>query len=158
MPCHQKLTGIKFVVISSLGAIATFFFQPLALAETKSLNLKLASNSSQTFTNLMQQAELLAVNSIAQEFKQSSTVTEVAVSIIGERNGQEVPLLFTKVSRSNWLAEPDSHAWTKYFIKAADLLGFNQLPNTKLNVVRQLSIVNTSAKPVPANDPAYRDD
>lgn len=152
MQCYQKL-------FSCLGAIATLFlFQPLAIAETKALNFQLAANSNQTFTNLMQQAQLLAVDSISQEFARQSTVTAVEVTVIGERNGQEVPLLFTKVSRLDWQTQPNVQLWTKYFPKAAVLLGFNQLPKTKPDVIRQTPIVTTSAKPVRADDPGYRDD
>lgn len=156
MHCQQKFIRVKFLVISSLSAIATLFFQPFAIAETKSLNFKLASGNNQTFTNLMQQAETLAIDSIRQEFAQQSTVTEVAVTIIGERNGQEVPVLFSKVSRLNWQTEPNIQMWTKYFTKAAVLLGFNQLPKTKPDAIGQLPIT-TSAK-LPADDPGYRDD
>jgi hypothetical protein len=28
--------------------------------------------------------------------------TEIAVTILGDRQGQQVPLLFSKVSRSDW--------------------------------------------------------
>lgn len=159
MHCQRKFIGVKFLVISSLSAIATlFFYQPLAIAETKSLNFKLASGNNQTFTNLMQQAETLAINSITQEFAQQSTVTEVAVTIIGERNGQEVPILFSKVSRPDWQTKPNIQMWTKYFTKAAVLLGFNQLPKTKLDAIGQFPIVTTSVKPLPADDSDLRDD
>lgn len=159
MHCQQKFIGVKFLVISSLSAIATLFvFQPLAIAETKSLNFKLASGNNQTFTNLMQQAETLAINSITQEFAQLSTVTEVAVTIIGERNGQEVPVLFSKVSRLSWQTEPNIQMWTKYFTKAAVLLGFNQLSKTKPDAIGRLPTVTTSAKPLPADNSGYRDD
>lgn len=159
MHCQQKFIGVKFLVISSLGAIATlFFFQPLAIAETKSLNFKLASGNDQTFTNLMQQAETLAINSITQEFAQQSTVTEVALTIIGERNGQEVTILFSKVSRLDWQIKPNVQMWTKYFTKAAVLLGFNQLLKTNPDAIGQLPIVTTSDKPSPVDEPGYRDD
>lgn len=159
MHCQQKFIGVKFLVISSLSAIATlFFFQPLAIAETKSLNFKLASGNNQTFTNLMQQAETLVIDSITQEFAQQSTVTEVAVTIIGERNGQEVPILFSKVSRLDWQTKSNIQMWTKYFTKAAVLLGFNQLPKTNTDAIGQLPIVTTSAKHLPADDSDYRDD
>jgi len=158
MNFQYKFMGIKLLVISSLSAIATLFFQPLAIAETKSLNFKLASGNNQSFTNLMQQAESLAINSITQEFAQQSTVTEVAVTIIGERNGQEVPVLFSKVSRPDWQTKPNIQMWTKYFTKAAVLLGFNQLPKTKPDAIGQFPIITTSAKPLPADDSDLRDD
>lgn len=159
MHFQHQFIGFKFLVISSLGAIATLFlFPPLTIAETKSLNLKLASDNNQTFTNLMQHAESLTIDSITQEFAQQSTVTEVAVTIIGERNRQEVPVLFPKAPRLDWQTKPNVQIWTKYFPKAAVLLGFNQLPKTKPNAIGQLPIVTTSTKPIPANDPGYRDD
>ena len=138
MRCYQKSIG-------SLGAIATLFlFQPLAIAETKSLNFQLASERNQTFQHLMQQAELLATNSITQEFTRQPKVTEVAVTVIGEHNGQEVPITFTKVSRLNWQTQPHIQVWTKYFTKASILLGFSPLPKTKPNVIRQPIVTHTS--------------
>lgn len=122
------------------------------LAETKVITLK--SNSNQNFARFIKTAESLAKKSIVQEFKQAK-VTTVNLKIIGERNGLEVPLLFTKVSRSDWQTEPKVQRWSQYFIKAAVLLGFNQPQN--LNASKRV-ITNSSAKYNLVEDPGYRDD
>lgn len=108
---------------------------PAMGAENKQITYTLSSQSDRSYKALTQQAESLAEKLIKQAFAQNPQLTEVAVSIIGERNGQEVPLLTAKVSRANWQANPQIQAWTQYFSASAVLLGFNQVQPPK-NAVR----------------------
>ena len=103
----------------------------VAWAEEKQITYMLSSQSDRSYKALTQQAESLAEKLIEQAFAQKPQLIEVAVSIIGERNGQEVPLLATKVSRANWQANPQIQAWTQYFSASAVLLGFNQVQPPK---------------------------
>lgn len=137
----------------------TAIFLPLnlpACAETKLLNINLESKEDESFINLIQQAELTATKTIDQEFHRSVKITEVEVTVIGERNGQEVPLLSTKVSRLNWQAQPQIQLWTSYFTKAAILLGFNSLQQTNLDV--PTSVAFSANKSNLESDPGFRDD
>ncbi len=124
-----------------------------AFAETKFINISLKTGANQSFNNLMQQAESIAINSINQEFNRLSKVTEVGVIVSCDRNGQVVPILSSKVSRTNWQAQPSIESWTKYFTKAEILLGFNLPQKTKPNLPR-LSINLSSQQ----SDPGFRDD
>lgn len=74
----------------------------------------------------MQQAEALARKLVEQAFAQSSSLLEVSITIVGEHNGQEVPLLDSRVSRSNWQKEPRIQTWTRYASNSATLLGFSK--------------------------------
>jgi hypothetical protein len=134
--------------------IALFLpFNCPAFAETKFINISLKTGANQSFNNLMQQAESTAINSINQEFNRLSKVTEVGIIVSCDRNGQVVPILSSRVSRTNWQAQPSIESWTKYFTKAEILLGFNLPQKTKPNLPR-LS-VNLSFK---QSDPGFRDD
>lgn len=107
----------------------------IAWAEDKQITYTLNTQSNYTHQALTKQAESLTGELIEQAFAQNPRLTEVTVSIIGERNGQEVPLLAAKVSRANWQKNPQTQSWTQYFSNSAVLLGFKQLqPPT--NVVR----------------------
>jgi hypothetical protein len=132
-------------------AVSQLFTSPI-YAEVKLLTVNLNTEKNQSFASLMSKAELAANNSITQQFNQS-TVTEVGITVVGERNGQAVPLLFTRVSRADWQAQPKIKSWTKYFTKAAILLGFN-LPQ-KIKPPAPTSSTNISAK---ESDPGFRDD
>lgn len=95
-------------------------------AETREIDFTLSSESNQTFSALMEQAEFLATSFIKQEFAENPSTTKISVSILGFRNGQEAPLLFSKVSRSDWQRQPRIQQWTRYFSSSAVLLGFNK--------------------------------
>jgi hypothetical protein len=154
MGSHQQLTWTK--ILMNLGAITALSCvnATSVRAETKSFDFTLSSNGNQTFATLVQQAESLASNSIEQGFAEKSSVTEVSVTIVGEHNGQQVPLLFSKVSRSDWHTEPKIQRWTRYFIKAAALLGLNK-PQSQANLPRKSA---PTFKPRIEDDPAFRDD
>lgn len=93
-------------------------------AQTRQINFTLNTQSAQTFADLMQQAELVATNLIQQGFAQSPSVQKMSVSILAERNGQQAPLLMSKVSRPDWQKQPIVPQWTRYFYSSAALLGF----------------------------------
>lgn len=134
--------------------IAVFLpFNCPAFAETKFLNISLKVEANQKFDTLMQQAESTAINLIDKEFNRVSKITEVGIIVSGDRNGQVVPILSSRVSRTNWQVQPSIESWTKYFTKAEILLGFNLPQQPKPNVPK--SLVNLSSK---QNDPGFRDD
>lgn len=124
-----------------------------AFADTKILNISLKTDENQSFIDLIRQAELTAINSINQEFVRLSTVSKVGITVTGERNGQEVPLLSAKVSRLDWQAQPKIQYWANYFTRAEILLGFNSASRTEPKAPKS-SLIFSSAK----NDPGFRDD
>ena len=134
--------------------IALFLpFNCPAFAETKFINISLKTGANQSFNNLMQQAESTAINSINQEFNRLSKVTEVGIIVSCDRNGQVVPILSSRVFRTDWQTQPRIESWTKYFTKAEILLGFNLPQKIKPNLPR-LS-VNLSSQ---QSDLGFRDD
>ncbi|MGA7937703.1 MAG: hypothetical protein WCA35_29410 [Kovacikia sp.] len=99
------------------------------LAETKQIRSVINPSREQTFSQMMQQAESQATQLIDQAFAENSTVTDISIVILGERNGQEIPLLTSTLSRTNWQKTPRIQAWAKYFGNATvALLGFTKLP------------------------------
>ncbi|PPS42709.1 hypothetical protein [Chroococcidiopsis sp. TS-821] len=109
-----------------LGASAICCWSLLAapaVAEMKRIEYTLRSQPNQTFTTLMQEAEAMAATLVEQGFAEDN-VTEVAVNILGERHGQQVPLLSSKVTRADWQKQPGIQQWTRYFRTSAVLLGF----------------------------------
>lgn len=123
---HWFVVIFLAIFLSNLGASTP------AWAEPNHIDFTLSSQANQTFTDLMQQAEALARDLVEQAFAQSSSLTEVSITIVGEHKGQEVPLLFSRVSRSNWQNQPSIQLWTRYASDSATLLGFK-----KPNVVPQ---------------------
>lgn len=129
-----------------------------AWAETRSGNFTISSDGNQNFQSLVQQAETLATNLIKQHFAENSSITEVSVTVVGEHNGQEVPLLFTRVSRSDWQTEPKFKPWTKYFNRADVLLGFLNPQNSRSTSSMKRIIVPKSAQLKLKDEPGFRDD
>lgn len=122
---YQKVLRL-FSRIGSLGAVVALSMavSTPAWAEPKQISILLSSQGNQDFETLMQQAEWVAGNLIQQAFAESPEITEVSVTIVGEHNGQQVPLLFSNVSRSNWQTKPNVQVWSRYFGTAESLLGF----------------------------------
>lgn len=130
---------------------------------SKQVNFILKAQPEQTFSQLIQQAELQATNLVEQAFTANPSITEVAVSILGDRNGQQAPLLIARVSRNDWQQQPAIRQWTKYFATSAVLLGFNQpvetpsaAPETPPTPRQQPSnsTVQPSSSPSQSNPPA----
>lgn len=78
----------------------------------------------QSYEALLQQAETLATQLINQSLAQPGPEL-IRVQISGDREGQAVPLLFVRVTRSDWQAQSNLRQWAKFSGGyARQLLGF----------------------------------
>ena len=142
--------------------LATVFLSAnisVSLAETKESYLTLNSEDSQSFATLVQQAEELAALSIAREFQENPGLTEVTVIITADRSQQRVPVLRSRVSRSQWQKDSRIEQWTRYFADAKLLLGFrdgNISPNS--GQPQRINVPAPSRSASRPNDPGFRDD
>lgn len=126
----------------------------LASAEIKERDLILNFNSNQSFETLIQQAEALAKQSIDREFTEKAALTEISLTILVERHGQIVPLLRSKVSRSQWQKNSNIQRWTQYLVSNSGvLLGFY---NPSVSPTSQASPGEPTNRN--ENDPGFRDD
>ncbi|WP_019487015.1 hypothetical protein [Kamptonema formosum] len=140
--------------ILSLAAIAS-----TALGEIKELDFTINSNGSESFGSLIQQAEEYAKTSIDREFKADPNLTEISIVILIDRQKQVVPILRSRVSRSQWQRDTRIDQWTRYFGDAKILLG---LRNTNLPQASfpasQTSLPFSERRRLIENDPGFRDD
>jgi hypothetical protein len=132
---YRRILGT--VTILSAAAIATspvaanptqiVDFAPnsytLQSTQSKQIDFTLHITRTQSFAEIMQKAELTATNLIERGFAENSRLREMSVRIFGERNGQEAPLLFAKVSRLDWQKQPRIQSWSQYFTSSGVLLG-----------------------------------
>ncbi len=155
MSFHRRLLSAVILVTINFTANIS-----LALAEAKETYLTLNSDDSQSFAGLVQQAEDLAALSIAREFQENPALTEVTIIITADRSRQRVPVLRSRVSRSQWQKNSRIEQWTRYFADSQYLLGFRDSYISSANSGRSQTI-NVPAPSRPAsrqNDPAFRDD
>lgn len=118
--------GIRNWIVLGASVISWGIVATPAAAEIKRIDYTVRSEPNQSFSTLIQQAESLATSFIEQGFAEDTSVTEISVNILGERNGQQVPLLASRVARSNWQNQPQIRPWTRYFRASAVLLGFRK--------------------------------
>jgi hypothetical protein len=150
----RLLSAVILAIINLTASIS------IGLAETKETYVTLNSDDSQSFAGLVQQAEDLATLSIAQEFQNNPGLTEVTVIVTADRSRQRVPVLRSRVSRSQWQKNSRIEQWTRYFADAQYLLGFRDSYISSANSGRSQTI-NLPGPSRPAsrqNDPAFRDD
>ena len=163
---YQKLLSAVAILMISLSANSpvTAQTEQSDLANlSRQIDVTLKTQDNQTFNELIQQAEIQAISLIQQEFASSPSITEIAVTILGDRQGQQVPLLSSRVSRSQWQLQPIIRQWTRYFATSAVLLGFNQpqrtpappaqsIPNPPRN--QRVTPTTTPTNSIPAVPPA----
>lgn len=71
---------------------------------------------SQVFSNdLISQAESMVSRAINHYFDANPSLTEVEVVVLGNSNGNIIPILTTSVARTQWQGNPLVSAWTKYY-------------------------------------------
>lgn len=59
-------------------------------------------------------AESMAADAINSQFAQDPDATSVQVSVLGDRNGEIIPILTITVSRLQWQQSPQISSWARY--------------------------------------------
>lgn len=96
----------------------------IANSELAQITLSIDATLSPTFSDLMNRAEALAESEINQRFQADSTITELQITVMGERNGQSVYLLSSRISRNSWSMGANADQSTQYFAMSSALLGY----------------------------------
>ncbi|MBW4650700.1 MAG: hypothetical protein KME06_18720 [Kastovskya adunca ATA6-11-RM4] len=74
------------------------------------------------YGDLITEAELLVSRVINGQFTQSADTSTVQVVVMGNRNGEVIPILTTTVSRTQWQKTPQVRAWTEYYMNSYALI------------------------------------
>ncbi len=151
---YKRLLSPLAILLISLSAnpVKAQIEQPNPANSARQIDVTLKTQNDQTFNQLIQQAEIRAIGLIEQEFATNPSIAEIAVTILGDRQGQQVPLLFSRVSRLDWQQQPTIEQWTKYFTTSAVLLGFNKPENTPSSPPAQTT--PSPARPQSVTSPA----
>jgi len=144
------------IVCTILVLLHLMIVSSVASAERIERNFLINSNGIQSFETLIKYAENFAKNSIDQEFTTNPEATEVNLIILGEHQGQVVPLLRSTVSRSQWQQNSRMRLWTRYFGSSAFLLGFRDTQPSPASTPQSRPLVGFRERL--ENDPAFRDD
>lgn len=173
---HSRILGTVFILGSWAIAISPVTANPVEVVDFTRNSQTLQSTQSkqvdftvnitrpQSFAELIQQAEIIAANLTRLGFQENSKLREMSVRIFGERNGQEAPLLFAKVSRFDWQKQPQIQNWSQYFTSSGVLLGLievEQQPSSPTSTAPTLrrstpptsSTPSISTPPVPIPTP-----
>jgi|GEM_PF-656077 len=138
-------------------------------ADRKRLSFTLSPQPQDTFDSLMLQAKQIIERTATQVFTENPTVTQAYLEVLGDRNGQVVPLLTANLLRSNWQKKTGIQPWLKYFGSAEVLLGYagsqptlgaQASPPTRItsNVAAPAQTSTPSSDPVPiVESPVARD-
>ncbi|MCP2730003.1 hypothetical protein [Limnofasciculus baicalensis] len=95
-----------------------------ALAYTARVDVSLTSQTDETYENFLRRGEAVARAAAQRSFDGDILVTEVAITIVGEHNGEIAPVLLLSVSRQDWKNRPDAQYWATYFSTSKLLLNF----------------------------------
>ena len=122
-----------------------------ACAETRQLNYTLTSDANQSFSGLIEQAELLTQKLAKQGFADPST-TAVEMRILAEREGLTAPIVYVRVTRAEWQKQPNVRPAINYLRGADLLLGFSS-QNSQPQIFRSTTVGFAS----PESEPNYYD-
>lgn len=157
MVIHRGIVSATFLILAGLSAIAPPVFSQIQefttqQPELQQIDLIFSPNTNQSFEDVLEQAESIASNSVEQGFAQNPEVTQIYIRIFGDIKGQVAPLLFSRVYRSDWQAEPKINRWIRYFDNSGLLLGFYNSSDSFSSPIPSTPTIR------PEDDPGFRDD
>lgn len=131
----QSLASVGLMTLLGLSGVNWLILSPLtpqsAQAYTARTEITLTAQPGESFQTLVRRAEAVARAATQRLFDRDILVTDVAVTILGQNDGQVVPILSVDVSRQGWRAEPEASRWATYFRSASSLLEFRETPTVE---------------------------
>lgn len=114
---------ISTLLIGALALFVPLNISRLVKAETTQIVVDFSINRD-VFSEreIVLEAELLASQTINQQFSQDPALTAVEVVVMANRNGEVMPLLEATVSRDEWRSQPTISAWTRYYNASFELV------------------------------------
>ena len=111
------------VAVCLIGTMSSDGFSGSALASSeKPILLDMPIYNRISNNDLIDRAESMVSQEIERHFDTDASLAEVKIVVLGNRNGDVIPVLTTTVSRTQWQGNPQVSAWTQYYSSAYALL------------------------------------
>ncbi|HSM81986.1 MAG TPA: hypothetical protein VLS96_09875 [Nodosilinea sp.] len=121
-----KITRSLLVSVALTTTIEFMSASHSAQANSDPLMLVLDIYGTPTRSSLGRQAESAAIDEITRAFTENAQLNSVQVNVLGQINGQVVPILSLSVSREQWLSNRQSALQTaQYYYSSYRLLGLD---------------------------------
>lgn len=104
-------------------------YQP-AQAEDERIVIDMPVNGQVDHSELVTQAESLLGEAISRQFSQNPALSTLQVDVVGDRNGEVIPVLTVTVSRAQWQTNPQVSAWSRYYRASYALLQRHEIAET----------------------------
>lgn len=96
----------------------TDFDRPVA-AKPEGILINMPLYGRLQYREIIAQAEQLANNEISRQFSQNPELVEIQAVVMGDRNGEIVPMLEATVSRDQWRENPQVSVWKVEYYNAS---------------------------------------
>ncbi|EGJ28438.1 MULTISPECIES: hypothetical protein [Moorena] len=125
-----------------------------AEAKTARINVTLNREPDETYQGFMRRAEVVARAAAQRSFDSDILTTKVAITILGQNQGEIAPVLLLKVSRPSWKRRPDAKYWATYFPNTQFLLRVEEPDFSAQTQPQSLEPASPSPQAPPANNQA----
>lgn len=109
MVCRWKRVLMALAVAAVLGGARP------ALAQIPAVTIELSASGAIAYDDLRRQAEAVARDRVNQYFQQHPDRATVEIVVLGERNGNLVPILTATVERAEWRPQAPVQEWARLF-------------------------------------------
>ncbi|OLT59946.1 hypothetical protein [Moorena bouillonii] len=125
-----------------------------AEAKTARINVTLNREPDETYQGFMRRAEVVARAAAQRSFDSDILTTKVAITILGQNQGEIAPVLLLEVSRPSWQRRPDAKYWATYFPNTQFLLRVEEPDFSPQSQPQSLEPASPSPQEPPANNQA----
>lgn len=119
---HQTLARRIFIAIAATwlvcfldGGDRPAWAEAESVVEGESVVINMPVYGQVAYSDLVVEAEALANDAVSRQFSQNPGLSTVRVVVLGNRNGEMIPVLETAVSREQWQTNPQVGAWARYY-------------------------------------------
>ncbi|WP_346293658.1 hypothetical protein [Sphaerothrix gracilis] len=144
-----------------LGVLASSLWIILirpGIAEFREIVVTLKLEGLSSYRSVLAQAESLAQQTLSQAFTNDSELTEVTLTVLGDRNGQSAPLVLTAITREQWQESQITAERPQALLSSVALLGLLEPERSPVAKPASVAPASLPYEDVLEQDPAFRDD
>lgn len=126
--CISRDRVKRVLIASAIALLLSFTVSALlpAVAQASNLTVRIPFDGDRDHQAFLRDAEAMATQRIDREFRQNSTLNTLEVTVLGERNGEIIPIFSVSVSRDQWQTTPLVSSWAEYYSASYALLRRHQ--------------------------------
>ncbi len=132
LPARRGFVSLR-ILLGTVAIALTISFRPALANPEARVSIDLPLGEAMTHEDMVIEAESIVNDEVSNRFASEPDLSAIEVTVLGNRNGDIIPIVITSVSRADWQANPSVSTWSSYY-RAYALFDRHDVPQQRTTV------------------------